>query len=217
MARFIGVTLIAVLCGACGEAVPPAPGSLPDNGPSGEGASPDEPSSLPTNKVVECGASRCIAKWMPRMVRYVVFPGAADGVDAVTDAYEDVPGSFDIRFVPASDGEVIFAISKFDDGTLYKDWGLPFPLAIEMLFTGSITLDFEVTDLSGVYPDIECHLEIFPDGTLVGGLVREPGVIVCSTNNWRAPQSPEEPGLLIEYGVCTWEMVGSVERSHCPF
>jgi hypothetical protein len=139
------------------------------------------------------------------MVRYVVFPDATEPLDPRIAVYEDVPGRFDIRFVPASGGEVIFTASKYDDGTLYKDWPLPFPLAIDMPFEKSITLEFEVTDLSGTYPDITCRLEIFSDGTLVGGLVREPGIIVCSTNNWEAPQNRDEPGLVVEYDVCNDE------------
>lgn len=197
------LVLVALVVGCGGDDAPPFGSANPTQAPVDEPA--PEPAPAGANKVADCDGETCRGVWRTSWVRYVVFPDATEALDPRTAVYEDVPGVFDIRFVPASGGEVVFSASSYDDGTLYKDWELPFPARLSMTFEKSMTVDFEVTNLSGTYPDIECHFEILQDGTLVGALVREPGIILCSTNNWAAPQNQNEPGILVEYDVCNSE------------
>ena len=50
--------------------------------------------------------------------------------------------------------------------------------------------------------DIECRLVVDPAGDVVdGGMLRESGELLCSRTNWQAPQSEDEPGLLVELEV----------------
>jgi hypothetical protein len=142
----------------------------------------------------------------------VVFPGASEGLNPATDEYVVVPGAFDITFVPRQDDERPVGVGTGPDGTLYPNFALPYELGLGLGFERHLTVDFHVVDLSGIYPDIECHLELFPSGLLTGAIVREPGVLVCSTYNWATPQSSEEPGLLIEYALC-----GGSPASPCTY
>ncbi len=46
--------------------------------------------------------------------------------------------------------------------------------------------------------DIECRLVVDSSGNLLdGGVLRGPGEILCSRTNWQAPQSEDEPGILV--------------------
>jgi len=135
-------------------------------------------------------------------VEYVVFQEASETVHPATDEYVSVPGSFDITFVPQQDDNPPHGGGEGPNNTLYRNFPLPVDLGLGLGFERSLSVDFHVTDLSGAHPDIECHVELSPNGFLTGAIVRELGVLVCSTHNWETPQSPDEPGLLIEYVLC---------------
>ena len=209
----LAMGLVMVGCGdAAATAAPDRPGARPDDGapstgepgttPEAPGTAPEEPAATARNKYVDCQGEHCVHGFAIGTVHYIVFPDATEGLDPSSADYLDVPGAYDITFVPRQDGGPTVGAGDGPDRTLYKDFNLPVVIPLGFGFAEFLTIDFHVVDTSGAYPDIECDLDLFASGVLSGAVVREPGVLVCSTQNWEAPQSPAAPGLLIEFALC---------------
>ena len=208
----LGLVLILGVLVGCGDNAPPFAPSNPTPEPEEPVPPTEEPSPSATNKYAECAGEECVHGFAFGTIHYVVFPDASEGLTPATDEYVDVPGTFDITFVPRQDDQSPAGVGSGPDHTLYMDFALPADVPLGLGFERHLTVDFHVVDLSGAYPDVECHLELFPSGLLTGAIVREPGVLVCSTHNWASPQSPEEPGLLIEFALC-----GGSTASPCAY
>ena len=215
----IGLLLFLAGLASCGDtAAPPYPPSNPAPAPAEPGLPTeepppaDEPGPAATNKYAECAGEECVHGFAFGTVHYVVFADASEGLNPATDEYVDVPGSFDITFVPHQDDNPPVGAGTGPNNTLYSNFALPADVPLGLGFERHLTLDFHVVDLSGTHPNIECHLELSSNGLLSGAIVREPGVLVCSTHNWASPQSPEEPGLLLEYALC-----GGSAASPCAY
>ncbi|MGB5351923.1 MAG: hypothetical protein WBN10_20100 [Polyangiales bacterium] len=127
---------------------------------------------------------------------------------------------------PATDDFVVE--SGVFDGTLMVDQdgntqafdaigiSLPFNVGGGFEFSWQLGVHIRVVDPNDPGYDIECNLAFLRSGDVVGGVVRESGKLLCSTNNWQSPQNPGAPGLLIEYEQCAWSEAAWTGSYYCP-
>jgi len=120
----------------------------------------------------------------------VRFTDGGSSPDPATDDFVVEPGVFDITFMADQDG--------WTQAFYPTDWALPSP-APGFGFRWQLGIYIRVVDPDDPDYDIECKVAFLRSGDVVGGMVREPGKVLCSTNNWQSPQDPGDPGLLIEY------------------
>jgi hypothetical protein len=85
---------------------------------------------------------------------------------------------------------------RTEEPTAWGPWDLPYrspPLGFYFYWQAEFSLWVD---------NIECNLVFGPEGEVIAGaVVREPGKLLCSNNNWLPPQYPDAPGLLVEYKV----------------
>lgn len=123
------------------------------------------------------------------------------GTSPATDAFVVEPGVFDGTLMIDRNGHT----QVFDA----PDVVLPIKLGgggFEFLW--QIGIHIRVVDPNDPGYDIECNVAFLDSGEVVGGVVREPGKVLCSTHDWQSPQNPSAPGLLIEYEQCAYSVAG---------
>ena len=119
--------------------------------------------------------------------------------DPETDAYDEEEGIFEITNSSASFRTMYGPIA-------WGAWNLPYRSPTSVVpFHWQAEFSLRVVGIPGepteTY-DIKCYLVFGPDGQLLeGGVVREPGKLLCSEYNWSPPESPNAAGLVIEYEV----------------
>ncbi len=127
---------------------------------------------------------------------------------------------------PATDDFVVE--SGVFDGTLMVDQDgetmaldapgatLPANLSVGFGFYWQLGIYIRVVDPNDPGYDVECNVAFLRSGEVVGGVIREPGKVLCSTSNWQSPQDPGDPGLLIEYEQCAWSETAWTGSEYCP-
>jgi hypothetical protein len=130
------------------------------------------------------------------------------GSSPATDDFVVEPGAFDVTFMADQDG-----------WTQALDLpGLPLPIepALGFEFYWQLGMYIRVVDPNDPGFDIECNVAFLRSGDVVGGVVRGPGKVLCSTNNWQPPQDPSAPGLLIQYELCALSETAWSGSEYCP-
>jgi len=117
------------------------------------------------------------------------FTGEGSQRDPETDAFDPEEGVFNVTSSYAT-------FRRTEEPTAWGPWVLPYrspPLRFYFYWQAEFSLWVD---------DIECSLVFGPEGEVIAGaVVREPGKLLCSNNNWLPPQYPDAPGLLVEYQV----------------
>jgi len=218
------LTLVAT---ACGDSVPPpAPGVCPGvwcnddgyggAGGGGQGGAGGEPGGCLDD--VDCEAGDvCIpseydgvnipgevtdtpgvcAALPTRMELSIItftpmrFTDQSDQRDPEKDDFVTEEGVFDVT-------SAYVTFRRTEEPTAWGPWELPYrspPLVFYFYWQAELSLWVD---------NIECNLVFGPEGEVIAGaVVREPGKLLCSNNNWVPPQYPDAPGLLVEYKVPT--------------
>jgi hypothetical protein len=138
----------------------------------------------------------------------VRFTGTGGSLDPKTDDFVVESGTFDITFMADQDG----GTSVFDA----PGFALPVGPVVGFEFGWQLGIYVRVFGQNDPDYDIECNVAFLSNGDVVGGVAREPGKVLCSTNNWQSPQDPGAPGLLIEYERCAGSETAWTGSAYCP-
>jgi hypothetical protein len=138
----------------------------------------------------------------------VRFTDGGGSPDPKTDDFVVEPGTFDITFMADQDG--------WTTALDLPGFALPIEPGVGFGFYWQLGIYIRVVDPNDPGYDIECNVAFLRSGDVVGGVVREPGKVLCSTNNWQSLQDPGAPGLLIEYESCVWSETGWSGSDYCP-
>jgi hypothetical protein len=131
------------------------------------------------------------------------------GGSPATDDFVVEPGVFDGTLMVDQDGHT----AAFDAPGV----SLPFGLGAGFEFSWQVGIHIRVVDPNDPGYDIECNVAFLRSGDVVGGVIREPGKVLCSTNDWQPPQNPGAPGLSLEYERCAWsDSSWSGGLENCP-
>lgn len=212
---------VVVISGACGSDAPFARGGAPSGGEgddanaklepgqcwtehdceTGEACKPSEliDSATKNIDITESGTPGMCETPPPqqmlmlRGVSPVRFTTGGGSLDPANDDFVVEQGAFDIDFAVEVQG-VTQAVAL-------EDFELPAgPSSLPGFgFHWMVDMHLRVVDPHDPDYDVECNLRFLRSGDVEGGVAREPGKVVCSTNNWQPPQDPGDPGLLIEY------------------
>ena len=138
----------------------------------------------------------------------VRFTDGGGSPDPKTDDFVVEPGAFDVTFMVDQDGQT----TALDLPGL----ALPIEPGVGFGFSWQLGIYIRVVDPNDPDYDIECNVAFLRSGEVVGGVVREPGKALCSTNNWQSPQDLGAPGLLIEYEQCAGSETAWSGSEYCP-
>jgi hypothetical protein len=82
---------------------------------------------------------------------------------------------------------------------------LPWEIKLGLGFVWQLEIFLRFIDSSDPNFDVECNLAFLSSGEIVGGLVREPGKLLCLPNNSETSDEPSSRAILIEYERCAPE------------
>jgi len=138
----------------------------------------------------------------------VRFTDEGSSPDPTTDEFVVEPGTFDVTFMADQDGWT----------TALDLPGFPLPIepGVGFGFYWQVGIYIRVVHPNDPAYDIECNVAFLRSGEVVGAVLREPGKVLCSTNNWQSPQDPGAPGLLIEYEQCAPSETAWNGSEYCP-
>ena len=114
--------------------------------------------------------------------------------DPVTDDFIVEEGVFGGEFMADQDGSTI--------GLEFHAFPLPYTSGVGFGFNWQVGLYIRIVDPADLASEIECRLAFLRSGEVLGGVLREPGKLLCSTDNWQSPEATDAAGLLIEYSLC---------------
>ena len=138
----------------------------------------------------------------------VRFTDEGSSPDPTTDEFVVEPDTFDITFMADQDG--------WTTALDLPGFSLPIEPAVGFGFYWQLGIYIRVVHRNDPAYDIECNVAFLHSGEVVGAVLREPGKVLCSTNNWQSPQDPGAPGLLIEYEQCAWSETAWNGSEYCP-